>query len=281
MLVALLSSVAFAAASAAFTPSPEPILPSTLAQDSAEGEQPTEMPNISESITIEAHEQTDGTFLLFTHGMQQLGLPELLIEQRDENEIHGSALLLNTIAQHMAETDETSPQHIDGQQLQNPVARQQSCNVSGQLQFSPATLPGTTQSIPTMMVDFDGVIAPCPSTTAAPPSPLEVAKRQAMSQLLGPIQQRFQNGLAPDEVLFVKAPFTHNEQGVEWMWVAVEQWDEDGMLLATLRSQPQQATDFSPGDLVEIDVSTVFDYLLMGPNSQREGNTTAAFLARD
>ncbi|MEL6344228.1 MAG: DUF2314 domain-containing protein [Myxococcota bacterium] len=255
-------------------------------------------PDVTALIALDGAEIADGQFRLVTRGMAKLGLPDLIMDELNEDEINGAALVLNTTAQMLFERGYSTIGRLDGGAIRADAVRTLACGVTGDLVLKDAEPQPNDPLGPLATVSFSGTIQACvpspeaPITLAAPPpeqSPppvatppsgaaLEAAKSAAMSQLQGPIRQRFAAGLSPDEMLWVKAPFDGPQGRTEWMWVEVQQWRSDGLIIGPLTSTPRLSTDLKRGDVVAVDSSTVFDYLWKREDGTRAGNTTQALL---
>lgn len=117
-----------------------------------------------------------------------------------------------------------------------------------------------------------------PPSASPPTAPtLEEALRLSAEALAGPVRERFEKGLAPGTVLFVKAPFETPEGALEYLWIEVKTWEGD-QLGGVLRSQPTWRSDLAAGDSVTVSQPAVYDYLLRHPDGTTEGNRTQRFL---
>jgi uncharacterized protein YegJ (DUF2314 family) len=103
------------------------------------------------------------------------------------------------------------------------------------------------------------------------------ASRKARERL-PELRAAFNAGLAPGELILVKAPFPTDSGGNEWMWVEVTRWNGDA-IHGTLRNEPNLIRDLHAGQMVDVNESDVFDYIRRKPDGSQEGNTTAALLS--
>ena len=244
-------------------------------------------PDITAFTLIEGVQSSAGTRLV-THGLSKVGLPELVIEGIPADEENAMALAINATAQTIYEQGLASRLTIDAGQIASPTVRAASCEIQGEVTLQKAR-PGPDSVGLLVSVDFDGGFGQCGPVEVAPapeqvpelepePQTLNEARQSASDRLNGPIQDAFQTGLLDGSTLMVKAPFQGTRRSVEWLWLSVEQWRDDGTLIGELLNQPTRVESLSKGDEVAVELSVVFDYVLVHPDGRREGNTTARFV---
>lgn len=86
-------------------------------------------------------------------------------------------------------------------------------------------------------------------------------------------------GYAPGERLLLKAPFTTDDGGNEWMWVEVVTWKGD-VVDGILQNDPYEVSDLKAGARVTFRASDAFDYIHYHPDGREEGNGTGKILRR-
>ena len=86
-------------------------------------------------------------------------------------------------------------------------------------------------------------------------------------------------GLAPGEMLLVKAPFRTISGGNEWMWVEIVKW-ENRKITGILENDPEYIPTLKSWQKVEINQDDVFDYLLYHSDGTTEGNETGAIIEK-
>ena len=91
-------------------------------------------------------------------------------------------------------------------------------------------------------------------------------------------KQLVEAGLKPGERLLVKAPFARDDQGNEWMWIEVLEWDKSGGITGILQNDPFYIRRLRAGSRVKVRESEVFDYLLRKPDASFEGNETGKLI---
>lgn len=236
--------------------------------------------------------QHDNTLRAVTLGMARYGCPELVVERFRASETAGVHALLELARQSIAEREglPTTPvlrldiaavadPVVQGAQLERmvpgatgaaavglrwPKAREDDPdNALLELVFEP--------DLTTTLLALYGTDRPGPDLVAR-------ARDAARAELAGPVRQRFAAGLPPDDRLLVKGPFVDAEgTGVEWMWVAVERW-ENSVFTGVLTNTPDNIPGLHEGTTVQVPAAEVFDYLYVHADGRTEGNRTAALL---
>jgi uncharacterized protein YegJ (DUF2314 family) len=118
--------------------------------------------------------------------------------------------------------------------------------------------------------------APEETDAAAPPTLIETQSR-ALTRLDHEVRTAWSGGLPSGDRLYVKAPFTSTDGGVEYLWVQVVSWRE-ASIDGVLRSEPTWVQGLAVGDVIAVDQARVFDYLWRHADGSSEGNETEAFL---
>lgn len=106
-----------------------------------------------------------------------------------------------------------------------------------------------------------------------------LAASQGARKKLQSLRQRFQKGLAPGEVLLLKAPFKVPAGGNEYMWVEVVNWEGES-IAGLLSNDPVDIPDLEAGARVSIKEADVFDYLLRRADGGTEGNETGKLILK-
>ena len=91
------------------------------------------------------------------------------------------------------------------------------------------------------------------------------------------LKPRFASGQSTLDTLQVKAPFTTTSGGTEWMWVEVVRW-QGSTIHGVLRNDPFEVPGLKTGSRVDVEESSIFDYILVHPDGSREGNETQPLL---
>ncbi len=93
------------------------------------------------------------------------------------------------------------------------------------------------------------------------------------------LEERFARGIPDLEHLSVKAPFTTDGGGLEWMWVEVTQWN-GAKMKGILQNEPREIAGLQRGATVEVEVESLFDYLHDRGDGSTAGGTTNDILQR-
>jgi len=122
--------------------------------------------------------------------------------------------------------------------------------------------------------------APDDTITETDPNDAELAAASAQAKKdLAALKEHFADGVPDMEMLSVKAPFTTDDQGTEWMWVEVTSWDGDTMT-GILQNQPRAVAALKVGAKVEVKVDAVFDYIHREADGTVGGGKTNDILER-
>ena len=122
---------------------------------------------------------------------------------------------------------------------------------------------------------------------SAPKTPLTYVKhdeeilaaRDAARAKLPQLRDNFNDGFAPGEFMFVKAPFTTTDGGNEWMWVEVIEWKGD-RIRGLLQNDPFHVPELRAGAEVVVAMGDVFDYILQRADGTSEGNETGRLMQK-
>jgi uncharacterized protein YegJ (DUF2314 family) len=115
-----------------------------------------------------------------------------------------------------------------------------------------------------------------PVVNASHDRALMAASRRAKKAVLKH-KSRYTRAPPFGEQLMVKAPFTTSEGGREWMWVEIVRW-EGSRIFGVLQNVPQDVPGLKQGARVEVEESSIFDYLLQRQDGSQEGNETGVLL---
>jgi uncharacterized protein YegJ (DUF2314 family) len=258
--------------------------------------------SLPDHVTIHAYED-GGSLRAITLGMQKFGLPDVVVAGFGTNTSTQMGHLVNLVAQTLFEQDTLVTEGrlpIDARALRDTKLRD---TLASQM------LPGATgravlhigigepqdgdpdNALIEIVFDepergsvaeqqyllLDALFGSSDTGTPVTHTP-EVLAASALARAdLENLRARFARGLAPNEALLVKAPFSTSDGGNEWMWVEVTGWHArtiDGILT----NQPLDVPDLRAGAAVTLSQDVVFDYLHQLPDGSVEGNATAALL---
>ncbi len=91
------------------------------------------------------------------------------------------------------------------------------------------------------------------------------------------LREAFRKGLAPGEFIQLKAPFTTDDGGTEWMWVEVLSWEGE-RIRGLLKNEPRQVARLQAGQEVTIAQKDVFDYWRIDAQGKGVGNETGPLI---
>jgi uncharacterized protein YegJ (DUF2314 family) len=101
---------------------------------------------------------------------------------------------------------------------------------------------------------------------------MERAHQQAVIEI-PLVRARFQSGFRSGEVLHVKYGFPTDDEGREFMWIAVTTWEED-RLRGTIANDPQYRRDLHAGQTVEVVENEIYDWMIAHTDGRIEGAFT-------
>ena len=103
-----------------------------------------------------------------------------------------------------------------------------------------------------------GQNAPDPLPLESLESVMQAASERARATL-GELRERFRRALPPGQTFAIKIGLTTTAGGREFVWIKVNDWQADGILVGTLETQPTQCPGFFLGQEMRVPESDVFD----------------------
>jgi uncharacterized protein YegJ (DUF2314 family) len=261
-------------------------------------------PNVASQITLHVYREGEAMRVI-SLGMAKLGLPDLVIEQVSPSLSQDMAWVVNGVAQLLGEGLVPSSEgalEVDFTKVKEAKVKSQLEARTGNGAKRKAKLralvaqrdegdpdnallelafPGSSSAEARHIEALDALFGPekgnIVSAEAGDPE-LEAVARKARARLEA-LKPRVQKGLQPPEVLLVKAGFTTDTGGKEFMWVEVTSF-EKGRWRGTLGNDPQSVKGLRRGATVDVAEAEVQDYLYMSPTGAREGGESAQILMR-
>jgi uncharacterized protein YegJ (DUF2314 family) len=261
-----------------------------------------DVPDLSKHVVIHAYPK-DGFVRAITLGMQKFGLPDLVIDQISWSLQRNMGHVMVLFAQALAENSTLrKPGEFDlsFDAIRNPKVREPQVK---------SLLPGATRVLllsltegiweegdpknrlieiqfsrgkgPDIHAKQVQIIAQAfgsedKITHVKHDEELKAASARARRRLPA-LRDEFNKGLAPGEVVLVKAPFDTADGGTEWMWVEVTSWDGD-KITGLLSNDPQNIPSLHAGQSVMVSESRVFDFIRQRADGSAEGNETAKLI---
>lgn len=251
--------------------------------------------------------QDEGRHRAVTLGLSKLGLPDLVVADVPPNLSEGVTILLDAAAQELLEGRPILPggkleldlTAIRMKALQKKIADSSpelKGSQKGTLTFVVATpekgdadnrlwelrfdgYPGATEP-ERQAAALTSILGKQPDkVTGADKDDPELAAVTARVQAkLGDLRRRFKTK-KPSGRLSVKAPFTTDSGGVEWMWVEVTGWGGPS-IQGTLANDPDQVKSLKLGAKVVVKESAIADYLWDAGDGKNEGGESVEILMR-
>lgn len=105
-----------------------------------------------------------------------------------------------------------------------------------------------------------------------------MAASQRAKEKLPELRALFNEGLE-QATLLLKAPFTTDEGGNEWMWVEVTKWTGE-TIEGILQNEPYHIKNLKSGAKVTVKQVDIFDYILYKADGSQEGNETGKLIMK-
>ncbi|WNG40601.1 DUF2314 domain-containing protein [Archangium violaceum] len=264
----------------------------------------TNAPFVQAHITVHVYGE-DENVRFITLGMAKLGLPDLVVEQVPRSMTQEMGVLLNGVAQLLAEgltlsadgtlnVDLTRVKHIRARN-QLEARTQKDARRSMKLRAIEArrdrgdpenhllelSFPGNGTPHERQLAALDTLFGKKPDNiTPVKPgdAELEAVARKARTRL-NELRPRVEKGLHPPEQLMVKAGFRTDDGSSEHMWFEVTAWEKD-RLRGTLANEPFGVSGLRRGSSVSVTLPEVDDYLYTRPDGTEEGGESSRILMR-
>lgn len=265
------------------------------------GWSPGAVPDVSRHMV--SHSYRSGEYLrAVTLGMAKFGLPDLVVEDFAASNARTVGHLLNLTAQTLAEGGalRQGALSLDLAAIKNPVVRaaqQASLKPHAKSQvvlrfregraeegdpanrlleivfdhYSGPDLRARQDRLLSDLFGWEDAVA-----QARHDETLLAASRKARGRLPA-MKTIVAAGLAPGQLLTVKAPFRKPDGGEEWMWVEVISW-QGSRIRGVLVNEPFEVPGLRAGQDVTVDEGDIFDYLLQNPDGTSEGNETSRII---
>lgn len=260
------------------------------------------LPVVPRHVAIHSYEKDDGTLRSVTVGMSKLGLPDLVVNAHGRHAGETIGILLNVVAQTLAErgrTDAAGRLEVDLRKLRSRTVREpqlaslkKGAAAKAVLSIAAGKREEGDAENRLMELTFEGKPGGPAERQEAVLDEIfgsEDAVRhvehdeavlaesaRARARLLA-LKPAWLKGHAPGEQLMVKAPFRTASAGTEWMWVEVTRW-EGARIVGLLANDPFEVPGLRAGARVEVEEGSVFDYLHTREDGTEDGNTTAKLL---
>jgi len=261
------------------------------------------VPNVLQQITLHSYRQKEYCRTI-TFGMQRYGLPDILIEDSPCTNVSNASQLVVIIAQLLLEGNQIKNKSlaVDLDAIKNaefksiiPSILMDDAQKKAVIHFETATTMEEGDPFNTILrVNFDHKDYANPQayenevyktlfgtddeiTNVSHNEEIIAASNRAKRRLPA-LKKLFNSGLESNKLL-LKAPFTADDGGNEWMWVEVTRW-EDESIEGILQNQPFYIKDLKSGSKVTVQQADIFDYVLYKPDGTQEGNETGRLIEK-
>lgn len=263
-----------------------------------------EIPDVSGQTVIHIYQNGDFARAI-TLGMSKMGLPDVVVQETPWSSDDQIGNLINVFSQSLAER-QTPPKvnqyRLDLHAIKNPHVREKQLgdlkgNATGAACLTLAVAkweegdpqnrlvrldadqysgndPHARQD--SMISSFFGAQDSIATVEHSPELLAESAKERSK---LPELRKLFNAGLAPGELIEVKAPFSTANGDREWMWVEVTNWKGE-QIRGTLENEPAEVKTLQAGQIVEVQEQDIFDYIHQFADKRVEGNTTSEIIQK-
>ncbi|MEL7298210.1 MAG: DUF2314 domain-containing protein [Pseudomonadota bacterium] len=262
------------------------------------------VPDAQDHIAIHAYK--DGEYVrAITLGMEKFGLPDFVVNDFPWSSERGMATLINLVTQTLIEGGDFNDDFsldIDIEAIKHAEVRDgflrsllDNAEPRINLKFRPEEPEQGDPDNFILAIQFDvaegdtlqekqevlldTLFGSEDSVTYVKHDAEILAARDAARAKLPQLRNDFNNGFAPGEFIFVKAPFKTTDGGNEWMWVEVIEWKGD-RIRGLLQNDPFHVPELRAGAEVVVEMGDVFDYILQRADGTSEGNETGRIMRK-
>lgn len=261
------------------------------------------VPNAIKQLTLHSYRQYEFCRSI-TFGMQRFGLPDLVIEDSPCSNVNSASELLTIIAQLLLEGKQIKDKKllVDLDAIQNTEFQNIITSILNDNAKKKTTIRFNT-SVPMeegdplneiFQIDFKNKAFENPQAyesevykelfgvddeiTNVDHNDEIMAASQRAKEKLPELRAVFNEGLE-QETLLLKAPFTTDEGGNEWMWIEVTRWRGE-TIEGILQNEPHYIKNLKSGAKVTVQQADIFDYILYKADGTTEGNETGKLIEK-
>jgi len=261
------------------------------------------IPNAIKLLTLHSYRKYEYCRSI-TFGMQRFGLPDLVIEDSPCSNVNSASQLLTIIAQLLLEGNQLEGTKflVDLDALKNKEFKNITATILNDNATKKATINFNT-SVPMeegdpmntiFRVDFNNKDFKNPQAyesevykqvfgiddeiTHVSHNDEITAASQRAKEKLPELRALFNEGL-DQTTLLLKAPFTTDDGGNEWMWIEVTRW-RGNTIDGILQNKPYYIKNLKSGAKVTVQQEDIFDYLLYKADGTTEGNETGKLIEK-
>jgi len=262
------------------------------------------VPKVSDSTVIHLYRAANGLRAV-TLGMNKFGLPDIVSERNSATSANSIGNVMNLLSQALAEGAvvksggqfDLDVKTIVHKQLRENTLNSQKPNALGVAKLTLVKAKRDDGDPQNRLIEIQTTRHSGPDDSARQHAMLAalfgtedgvtdvrhndelLAASNAAKKKLPSLQADFQRGLAPGEVIQVKAPFTTSIGGQEYMWVEVGEWNSSS-ISGVLKNVPRDVPGLKLGQTVKVRQQDVFDYTRTFANGREEGNTTGRIIEK-
>ncbi|WP_298427178.1 DUF2314 domain-containing protein [uncultured Kordia sp.] len=261
------------------------------------------IPNAMRQLTIHSYRDYEYCRSI-TLGMQRYGLPDFVIEESPCSNITNATQLLTVIAQLLFEGNQIKNKSlaVDINQIQNTEFK----NIMASMIYKNAKKKAIINFYPNVPMEegdpfntifkinfdvkgyddtqayeseiYDHIFGSKDEVTNVNHNEEIKAASERAKKRLPELKQLFNKGL-DTETLLLKAPFTTDDGGNEWMWIEVTRWTNE-TIEGILQNDPHYIKNLKSGAKITAQQADIFDYILYKADGTVEGNETRKLIEK-
>ncbi len=261
------------------------------------------IPNAVKQLTLHSYRE-DEYCRSITFGMQRFGLPDLVIDDSPCTNVSNTSQLLAIIAQLLLEGNqiEESNLSVDLDAIKNtsfqkliPEMTYENAGKKATINFTRLAIQEEGDPFNTIFrVNFKNddyensqayeseiykqLFGSEDEVTHVSHNDEIMAASQRAKEKLPELRALFNEGLE-QATLVLKAPFTTDEGGNEWMWIEVTKWKGE-TIEGILQNEPHYIKNLKSGAKVTVQQIDIFDYILYKADGSQEGNETGKLIMK-
>jgi uncharacterized protein YegJ (DUF2314 family) len=257
----------------------------TFTRAAFDAARPTGFPlDVDTTIVVHVVANPDASVFFESFGMVRFGLPEIFVRAVPQSFAQDTMTMVLAAAQQLVDRgglERDGVVEVTGPAGTVPFTATWTLGDSADEPGAPPeiepAIPGDARALVGALEAFFGD-RPDEVHGAAENDPELLAASARARVELAKLATRFAHGVPELEKLLVKAPFTTDAGGVEWMWIEVQSWTGD-RFTGVLINEPIQVSAVKVGDRVEARQADLFDYMHFDRDGTQTGGETDRILA--
>ncbi len=266
-----------------------------------------EVPDMRHQITIHYYETDAGHHRAITLGLEKFGFPDIVVQDVAPSVAGPMSSLIDAAAQLLVEgalLGSGGELAVNLEKIHHKAVRERflasaskDSKLGGQVTLTLAknekgdpdnrllemgfgTSQGNTESArqAAALTAIMGTHTEAKAAAIAGDAEMAAAVTRAQAKLPD-IEEAFKKGLPKGEHMMVEAQFDTDDGHMEWLWIGVSSWADDGVVWGPLVNEPKGISALRRGSKVEASRGELVDYLWVGADGKtKAGGETDAIL---